>query len=192
MSEVETETVEEIPQEIPETLKPDKAPRRTKKATEASQTEATTEEKKEKPKRAASSRGKLGELEAIRQMLNGVWATSATGINMYGMMASMQGREELVKKLEFDADIILKQGPKITDSMIKVCSENEQMRKALMNLATGGVYGELLINLLMLAVPIAANHNAIPAYIGQMYGVPQETKEHNGLTNGTTDYGFTT
>lgn len=188
MSEVETETVEEIPQEIPETLKPDKAPRRTKKAAEASQ----TEDKKEKPKRAAaSSRGKSGELESIRQMLNGVWATSATGINMYGMMAVMQGREELVKKLEYDANIILKQGPKITESLVKVCAENEQMRKALMNLATGGVYGELLINVLMLAVPIAANHNAIPSYIGQMYGVPQETKEHNGLTNGTTDYGFT-
>lgn len=130
----------------------------------------TTMEEKPKQKRVASSRAKSSETEInqIREGINAVWAMGGSGL---GFMAISQTETnpDLAKRLAFDGEHIMKQGPVLTETIIKACKENAEMRKVFLNLVSGGIYGELLFNMVMLIVPILNNHKAIPKAVSMPY-----------------------
>jgi len=92
---------------------------------------------------------------------------------------------DLQQQLRFDAEHVMENGPRLTESFVKVCRDNEQMRTALLHLVTGGVYGELLLNAIIFLLPIMHNHKVIPSTITRLYAPVVE--DHDKTNENRTD-----
>jgi len=70
----------------------------------------------------------------------------------------------------YDSKIVLERSPAIVEACVAVAEQDEQFRKILLTLLTGSAYGQLALAVLMLAIPILANHGMLPPVAAVLVG----------------------
>lgn len=97
---------------------------------------------------ASSRRSKADkELELCRDALAGLFTIASFGISFVD---------------QIDGTIVLEKAPGVIDALIELARRNEQVRRVLMRFSETSAYGQLATAVLMMAIPIAANHGLVP------------------------------
>lgn len=104
------------------------------------------------------------ELEQIKNALGELFTVLSMGIGFVNQV---------------DSRIVLEKSPPVIDAMVNIAKGNDKVREMLLRFATTSGYAQLASALLMVALPIAANHNVpyVPKAVLFMAGLSDETVE---------------
>src|SRR6266511_48774 len=109
----------------------------------------------------ASVRGKLGrELDEIRTALGSLFTIIGTALGFYNRA---------------DGLIFIEKSPDVIDALIGISRTNDKVREMLLQFATVSGYGALVSAVVMMAIPIAANHDLLPRVVLFTAGLSDET-----------------
>ncbi len=136
------------------------------------QTEATKPRRKRRTKEEIAAQasgiggsvsGKLKrDLEEIRTALGALFAALSMPITFYN---------------QTDGRIFLEKSPDVIEALLGICRTNDKIREMFLNFAKVSGYSMLANALLMMIIPIAANHGLIPGMAAFVSGLSDETMQ---------------
>ena len=105
--------------------------------------------------------GKLKrELDEIRTALGSLFTIIGTALSFYNRV---------------DGLIFVEKSPDVIEALIGIARTNDKVREMLLQFATVSGYGALASALLMMIIPIAANHDMLPKVVLFTAGLSDET-----------------
>lgn len=105
--------------------------------------------------------GKLKrELDEIRTALGSLFTIIGTALSFYNRV---------------DGLIFVEKSPDVIEALIGIARTNDKVREMLLQFATVSGYGALASAILMMAIPIAANHDLLPKVVLFTAGLSDET-----------------
>jgi len=69
-----------------------------------------------------------------------------------------------------DGAAVITGAPALADSLAKLADENPNMKRALEGAMQASAWGGVMVAAASIAIPIAANHGALPPQVGAMFG----------------------
>jgi hypothetical protein len=100
------------------------------------------------------------ELEEIRIALGALFTIIGAALQFYNQV---------------DGLIFVEKSPAVIDALIGIARTNDKVREVLLNFATVSGYGALASALIMMIIPIAANHNMLPKVVLFTAGLSDDT-----------------
>lgn len=140
----------EVLETLEPTLEADKAPK-TRKRTQNPKNDTGYSESAQNDK-APKTRRSNKDLQRIRDGLNQY-------VSLIGAGLSFTPSE----KLRTDGEIILRGGPQLVDAVVALCEEDAKVRAMFLSLMTAGAYAQIVSAVMMIVLPILANHGVLPS-----------------------------